>query len=91
MGHVIWSTHMKTTLDISDPILKQARSLAARKNTTLRAIVEQALRDTLARERQAVHVVKLRTRTFGGNGLQAGLSWDDWGTIRDLAYEGRGS
>jgi hypothetical protein len=91
MGHTIWVTHMKTTLDIADPILRQARSLAARRNTTLRAVVEQALRDALARERQASNLPKVQTKTFGGNGLQAGLSWDDWGAIRDLAYEGRGS
>jgi hypothetical protein len=82
---------MKTTLDIADSVLRQARRLAARKNTTLKAVVEQALRDTLAKERQASPTSKLRTKTFGGNGLQSGLSWDDWGAIRDLAYEGRGS
>lgn len=91
MGRMIWFTHMKTTLDIADPILRQTRALAAKKNTTLKALVEQALRETLAKERQAPPIAKLETRVFGGTGLQPGLSWDDWGTLRDLAYEGRGS
>lgn len=82
---------MKTTIDIADPILRQARTLAAKKNTTLKAVVEQALRDALAKERQAPPIAKVETKTFGGSGLQPGLSWDDWGTLRDLAYEGRGS
>jgi len=80
---------MKTTIDIADPILERAKKLAARRNTTLKAIVEDALRDTLrAEERKpALHI---ETHTFRGRGLQPGLSWDDWGTLRALAYEGRG-
>jgi hypothetical protein len=32
---------MKTTVDISDPLLREARKIAARERTTLRALVEQ--------------------------------------------------
>jgi hypothetical protein len=35
---------MKTTLDLPDDLLIEAKSLAARRKTTLRAIVESALR-----------------------------------------------
>jgi hypothetical protein len=35
---------MKTTLDLPDDLLIQAKSLAARRKTTLKAIVEHALR-----------------------------------------------
>ncbi|MBW2245376.1 MAG: DUF2191 domain-containing protein, partial [Deltaproteobacteria bacterium] len=35
---------MKTTIDIADSILEQARDLAARQGTTLRALVEEGLR-----------------------------------------------
>jgi hypothetical protein len=41
---------MKTTLDISDPLLDEVRKIAARENTTLRALVEQK---TAAQEIQA--------------------------------------
>lgn len=91
MGAVVWVAHMKTTIDIADALLKQARRLAARRHTTVKAIVEEALRDAFAREESAVQPAPVRTRTFGGNGLQPGLSWDDWSAIRDLAYEGHGS
>lgn len=37
-------THMKTTLDLDDELLIEAKSLAARRKTTLKAIVERALR-----------------------------------------------
>ena len=87
---VIWFTHMKTTVDIADPILRQAKRLAARRNTTLKAVIEGALREELARQEASPRAAPIRTHTFRGRGLQAGLSWDDWGSIRSLAYEGRG-
>ena len=91
VASMIWLTHMKTTVDISDRLLQQARGLAARRNTTLKAVIEASLRDALAKERVATRPATVRTRTFGGKGLQPGLSWDDWGAIRDLAYEGHGA
>ncbi len=82
---------MKTTIEISDAILRRAKQLAARRNTTLREVIESALRDALEREAPGAHKREVKTHTFRGRGLQAGLSWDDWSTIRDLAYEGRGA
>jgi hypothetical protein len=82
---------MKTTIDIADPILREAKRLAARRNTTLREVVEQALRDAIAKERQGPQKIVVHTRTFAGRGLQPGLSWDNWAALRDLTYEGRGA
>ncbi len=82
---------MKTTIDIPDQLLLQLKNMAAERKTTMKAIIESALRDVLARGRKPRKPHKLETRTFGGKGLQKGLSWDDWGTIRDMSYEGRGS
>ena len=87
----VWLTHMKTTIEISDAILRLAKQLAARRNTTLRDLIETALRDALEREAQSPRACAIKTHTFRGNGQQPGLSWDEWSTIRDLAYEGRGA
>lgn len=81
---------MKTTIDIADGLLARAKRLAARRNTTLKQVIEDALRTTL-REGEARPPSALSTHTFRGRGLQAGLSWDDWNALRDLAYEGRGT
>jgi hypothetical protein len=35
---------MKTTIEISDPLLEAARQLAGREKTTVRALVEEGLR-----------------------------------------------
>lgn len=39
---------MKTTLDLDDELLAEAKAVAARRRTTLRAMVEHALRRELA-------------------------------------------
>jgi hypothetical protein len=80
---------VKTTLDISDPLLREARKIATRDRTTLRALVEQGLRKIIA-ERKAGRPFKLRIVTFKGEGLAPELRGADWEKIRDLAYEGRG-
>jgi Arc/MetJ family transcription regulator len=80
---------MKTTIDIADPLLAQARRVAAQECTTVKALVETGLRRVLEeRERQAEF--RLRRASFKGRGLQPsaeGLSWD---RLREMAYEGRG-
>jgi hypothetical protein len=40
--------HMKTTLDISDPLFNSAKALAQQSNTPLRALVEEGLRRVLS-------------------------------------------
>ena len=80
---------MKTTLDISAPLLRQARKLAAREGTTLRALIEQGLRRVIAEERRRP-AFRLRKASFKGRGLKSGLRETGWERLRDLAYEGRG-
>jgi hypothetical protein len=81
---------MKTTIDIPDGLLRQARRLARERGTTLKAVIETALRDALAAGKKPPGKFSLETHTFRGRGLQPGLSWDDWSAIRSMSYEGRG-
>lgn len=83
-------SHMKTTLDIPDPLLAEAKALARREGITVRALVERGLRLALSERRNAKRF-RLRDRSVGGSGLRPdveGLSWDQ---IRELSYRGRGS
>ncbi len=81
---------MKTTMEISDPLLRQARELAAREGVTLRALVERGLRHLVTqKEREAPF--KLRRVSFKGQGRQPELSESSWETLRDLVYKDRGA
>lgn len=82
-------THMKTTIEIPDTLLTDAKRLAARDQTTLRALVEEGLRQVV-QERQRTSPFRLRQASFRGKGLQPEIHEGDWVTIRALAYEGRG-
>jgi hypothetical protein len=79
---------MKTTLDIADPLLKEARKVAAREGTTLRALVEQGLRKVVSESKQR-RGFRLRKASYSGRGLRPELADAGWDRIRDLAYEGR--
>lgn len=83
-------THMKTTVEIPDSLLKQAQRLAAHERTTLRALVEEGLR-RITTERQRTTPFKLRKVSFRGRGLQPRMAGASWQQIRDAAYEGRGA
>lgn len=80
---------MKTTIDISDSLMREARKVAAHEETTVRALVEEGLRRVLA-GRSASKPFRLRDASFGGKGLQPGAENASWERIREMAYEGRG-
>jgi hypothetical protein len=80
---------MKTTIDIADSLLSEAKSQAAQEGTTLRALVEEGLRRVLE-QRQNQGPFRLRRACFAGNGLQQGVREGLWERIREMIYEGRG-
>lgn len=82
--------HMKTTIEISDPVMRAAKAAAAREGTTVRALVEEGLRRILAERRQR-GPFQLRPVSFRGNGIQGQAQAVGWEGIRDMIYEGRGS
>jgi hypothetical protein len=80
------SAHTKTTVDIPDTLLAEAKRVAAQNRTTVRALIERGLRHVLA-EQQSAGEFQLRKATFGGKGLQPGVEDGTWERIRDLIYE----
>jgi Bacterial antitoxin of type II TA system, VapB len=83
-------THMKTTIEISDGLLRQVKALAQREGTTVRALVEAGLRGLLKEHRERPKFV-LRDGSFAGEGLAEGARAEGWESLRDTIYEGRGS
>jgi hypothetical protein len=76
---------MKTTVDIADPVLREAQKVAAREGTTLRSLIEEGLRGILAEKRKKSQF-RLRLVSFGGHGLRPELQGASWGEIRELSY-----
>ena len=76
---------MKTTLDIPDPLFREAKMVAARDGTTLRAVVTQALEAELKR-RSPASGSSPPPRSFGGmRHLQDGT--DDIDRAVEAAFE----
>ena len=80
---------MKTTVEISDALADEARAVARREKTTLRALIETGLRQVL-RDRRRRARFELRDASFRGRGLRPEFRDGDWQRIREAAYEGRG-
>ncbi len=75
---------MRTTIRLDDHLLKEAKQVAARTGRTLTALIEDALRETLARTEARSHRRPVRLRTFRGNGLLPGVDLDDTAALLDL-------
>jgi Arc/MetJ family transcription regulator len=73
---------MRTTIDINDEIFRRAKKRAADEGTTLREVVDVALRAYLSRQTRRPDY-KLRWRTERGR-LLPGVSLDDRDSLFDL-------
>lgn len=81
---------MKTTVEVPDALLEEARKIAARDGTTLRVLIEQGLRKVVAERRRRAGGFRLRKASFKGDGLQPGIAGASWERLREMAYEARG-
>ncbi|HEV8374441.1 MAG TPA: type II toxin-antitoxin system VapB family antitoxin [Actinomycetota bacterium] len=74
---------MRTTINIDDDLLAEAKQVAARTGRTLTAVVEDALRESLhRRHRTARRAVELPV--FGEGGPQPSVDLDDSAALLDL-------
>ena len=80
---------MKTTVEIADPLLRDARNLAAKQGVTLRTLIERGLHRVIS-EAKGGAPFKLRRASFKGKGLQPEFEGASWEQLRQAAYENRG-
>lgn len=81
---------MKTTIQIADPLLAEAKRRAARDRTTLRAIFDAALRQYLAGGKRTERSFRLEDRSVDGDGAAGDAVEGDWSAVRAAIYETRG-
>ncbi len=78
---------MRTTVNIDDHLLAEAKVLAARTSRSLGAVIDDALRAMLRRNDGNVedHArSEFRLPTHGAGGLQAGVDLDDEEALAEL-------
>lgn len=84
------AAHMKTTVEISDALLSEARRVADRRGVTLRTLVEEGLRQVVKSERGRPRFT-LRDASFEGTGIDPAFEDGSWDRVRDTIYGGRGA
>ena len=75
---------MRTTVNIEDHLLAEAKILAARTSRSLGSVVEDALRAMLRRDADDRAHGEFRLATHGSGGLQAGVNLDDKEAVAEL-------
>jgi len=82
---------MRTTVRLDDDLLRQTRALAAQTGRTLTAVIEDALRETIARSRSRRGRSRARVvlPTFKGSGLRPGVDLDDSAGLVEIMEGGR--
>ena len=75
---------MRTTVTISEDLLKRARKAALERSCTLSALVEEALQRTLLADAAIASSEPTRLPTFRGRGLQPGVDLDDTASLLDV-------
>jgi hypothetical protein len=78
-----YALFMRTTVRLNDELLAAAKQRAAADHTTLTALIEDALRRTLAL-RPVTSGKRFRVRPFGDTATLPGVDLDDSAALRDL-------
>jgi hypothetical protein len=78
---------VKTTIELPDALLAEAKKHAAARGLTLKEVMEAGLRKILASD-PIRKKFRLRKCSVGGQGLVRDFTWPE---IRDEVYRGRGA
>ena len=79
---------MRTTVRLSEALLEQARKEAARRGTTLTALIEQGLRMVIAKRPSAANRPRVKLpRCSAGGGVLPGVDLNDSAALLDRMDE----
>jgi Arc/MetJ family transcription regulator len=81
---------VKTTIELGDTLLAEVKQRAHERNTTMREIIESALRLYLEGEDTRRSGYRFENHSFRGNGVREGIREGAWEEVRAAIYEGRG-
>jgi hypothetical protein len=72
---------MRTTINLDDDLLREAKRVAAAMDRSLSQLVEEALRERLARRQRQPKRERVSLPTFGGQGVRPGIDLRDWASV----------
>jgi len=75
---------MRTTINLPDDLILQAKKAALETDTTLTEIIANAVREALARREKKTRQKDLRLVTYGKGGVAPGVDLDDTSSLLDL-------
>ena len=78
---------MRTTINVDDGLLAEAKRRAAERGITLTALIEDSPRETLGRRDEADEG-RFETITYRGGGLTLGVDLDDDASYSTVAANG---
>jgi hypothetical protein len=73
---------MRTTLNLDDQLLISAKHRALEENVSLARVIENALRESLAKPRAMREAIRLITAS--GPGVKPGVDLDNGRSLRDM-------
>ena len=81
---------MRTTIQLDDQLLTEAKEWAVSSGRTLKAVIEDALREALARRNAPQLSPHVHLETFRGQGVLPGVDLDDSASLLDLMERDHG-
>lgn len=75
---------MRTTVRLDAHLLAKAKQRAAESGKTLTAVLEDALRESLARRTVQAKAKPVRLKTVKGGGVRRGVDLDDSASLLDV-------
>ena len=76
--------HMRTTINLPDDLVLQAKKAALESETTLTEIIANALREALSKRPRKPQKKKTRLITYGKGGTFPGIDISDSATLLDI-------
>jgi hypothetical protein len=76
--------HMRTTINLPDDLIVQAKKAALDSKTTLTEIIANALRATLSKRSRKPQKKKTRLITYGKGGTFPGIDISNSATLHDI-------
>lgn len=74
----------RTTIRLPKDLARAVKRLAAETDRTMTEVIEEALREALARRERAPEARKVRLPTFAGGGLRPGVDLDDSAALLEV-------